>query len=100
MLDLISLHGAVVTIDAMGCQRDIAKKIVEQGGDYILAVKDNHKTLHEDLKLLFDEAIPRNFDAMGYDFFKEVDKGHPGAPGHRNPAGMGDARGGMAARAW
>lgn len=76
LLDLISLHGAVVTIDAMGCQRDIAKKIVEQGGDYILAVKDNHKTLHEDLKLLFDEAIPRNFDAMGYDFFEEADKGH------------------------
>lgn len=76
LLDLITLHGAVVTIDAMGCQREIAKKIVEQGGDYILAVKDNQPSLHEDVKLLFNEAIPRNFEGMGYDRFEETEKGH------------------------
>ena len=74
LLDLISLHGAVVTIDAMGCQRDIAAKIIDGGGDYILAVKDNQKSLHEDVKLLFDEAIPQNFEGMGYDHCERVEK--------------------------
>ena len=76
LLDLISLHGAVVTIDAMGCQRSIVAKIIEGGGDYVLAVKDNQPTLHEDLKLLFDEAIERNFEHMGYDYDEQAEKGH------------------------
>jgi predicted transposase YbfD/YdcC len=76
LLELISLHGAVVTIDAMGCQKAIAAKIVEGGGDYILAVKDNQPTLHEELKLLFDDAMARQFDHMGYDDHEQVDKGH------------------------
>ena len=41
LLELLDLHGALVTIDAMGCQKDIAEKIVAGGGDYVLAVKDN-----------------------------------------------------------
>lgn len=76
LLDLITLHGAVVTIDAMGCQRDIAAKIIERGADYILAVKDNQPTLHADLKLLFDEAIANDFEGMGYDYFQQTEKGH------------------------
>jgi len=76
LLDLISLHGAVVTIDAIGCQKSIVAKIVEGGGDYILAVKDNQPTLHEELKLLFDEAIKADFEHMGYDYDEQVEKGH------------------------
>ena len=76
LLDLITLHGAVVTIDAMGCQREIASKIVDEGGDYILAVKANQPELHEDLKLLFDEAKKNNFQHMGYDFYETTEKGH------------------------
>ena len=45
LLELLDLHGAVVTIDAMGCQKAIASKIVERGGDYVLMVKDNQPTL-------------------------------------------------------
>lgn len=45
-LDLLSLENAVVTIDAMGCQKAIAKQIIERGGDYILAVKGNQNALH------------------------------------------------------
>lgn len=74
LLNLISLHGAVVTIDAMGCQKDIAGRIIQGGGDYILAVKDNHPTLHEELKLLFDEAITHRFEGMGYDYHETVEK--------------------------
>lgn len=76
LLDLITLHGAVVTIDAIGCQTKIAQKIRDRGGHYLLAVKDNQPSLHEDLKLLFDEAIKHNFEGMGYDFHKQVDGDH------------------------
>lgn len=76
LLNLICLHGAVVTIDAMGCQKDIAHQIVEGGGDYLLAVKDNQPTLHEQLKLLFDEAVAQQFEHMGYDYHEQVEKNH------------------------
>jgi predicted transposase YbfD/YdcC len=76
LLDLITLHGAVITIDAMGCQTAIAQKILEGGGHYILAVKDNQPTLHEEIKLLFDEAIAAKFEHMGYDFHETVEKDH------------------------
>lgn len=44
----------------MGCQKDIARKIVEGKGDYLLAVKDNHKTLHEDVRFFFEDAIAQD----------------------------------------
>ncbi len=47
LLELLDLKGATVSIDAMGCQKEIAAKIVAAGGDYVLALKDNHPTLHE-----------------------------------------------------
>lgn len=46
LLELLNLKGATVTIDAMGCQKEIAAKIVDGGGDYLLALKENHPTLH------------------------------------------------------
>jgi predicted transposase YbfD/YdcC len=57
LLKLLDLKGAVVTIDAMGCQKDIATEITEQGGDYVLAVKDNQPHLHEDIKQAFEKAL-------------------------------------------
>ncbi len=53
LLRLLELKGALVTIDAMGCQKDIAQTIVEQGGDYALAVKENQPTLLEDIRETF-----------------------------------------------
>ena len=50
LLDLLELHGAIVTIDAMGCQKAIASKIIERGGSYVLTVKDNQPTLLEDIE--------------------------------------------------
>lgn len=46
LLELLDLSGSVVTADAMGCQKTIAKQITEQGGNYVLALKDNHPLLH------------------------------------------------------
>jgi predicted transposase YbfD/YdcC len=54
LLDLFDIEGTTVTIDAMGCQTEIAKKIREKKGNYLLAVKDNQKTLHEGIKDYFE----------------------------------------------
>ncbi len=56
VLKLLSLEGALVTIDAIGCQREIAKDIVDRGGDYLLQVKDNQPALHDEVEALFAEA--------------------------------------------
>lgn len=62
LLDLLDLHGAIVTIDAMGCQKEIARKVIDGGGDYVLAVKANQETLHaatvEYLGRVIDEEVP------------------------------------------
>lgn len=57
LLDALDVSGAVVTIDAIGCQRNIATRIVERGADYVLAVKDNQPGLAEAIHLWFDSAI-------------------------------------------
>jgi predicted transposase YbfD/YdcC len=54
LLELFDIEGATVTIDAMGCQTEIAKKIREKKGNYILAVKDNQKTLHQGIRDYFE----------------------------------------------
>lgn len=57
LLESLTLSGAIVTIDAMGCQRDIAAKIIERKGHYCLAVKGNQETLHEQFKEEFEKAM-------------------------------------------
>jgi predicted transposase YbfD/YdcC len=53
LLDMLAIHGCVVTIDAMGCQKEIAQKILDKGADYILMVKDNQKGLKEQIEKVF-----------------------------------------------
>jgi predicted transposase YbfD/YdcC len=57
LLTLLDLAGAIVTIDAMGCQKDIATAIVQKGGEYVLAVKENQPHLHEDVQQAFERAL-------------------------------------------
>jgi predicted transposase YbfD/YdcC len=57
LLQLLALDGALVTIDAIGCQKAIASQIVAQGGDYVLAVKANQPTLHADVQQVFDDLL-------------------------------------------
>jgi predicted transposase YbfD/YdcC len=57
LLKLLDLEGAVVTIDAMGCQKEIAAGIVHEGGEYVLAVKENQPHLYEDIQHAFEEAL-------------------------------------------
>jgi hypothetical protein len=51
LLEMLSLKGCIVTVDALNCQRGIARKIIDQGGDYALALKGNQGTLHADVSL-------------------------------------------------
>jgi predicted transposase YbfD/YdcC len=76
LLELLDLHGATVTIDAMGCQCDIAAKIVDNGGNYVLAVKENQPALHGALKRNLDEMILENFAGVRHDFVQHVDGDH------------------------
>ncbi len=56
LLRLFDIHGATITIDAMGCQTSIARTIIEGGGNYVLQVKDNQPTLHRQIKEFFEDA--------------------------------------------
>lgn len=76
LLQLLAIKGCLLTIDAMGCQSAIAEQIIDQGGDYLLAVKENHKHLYEDIHHLFKHAVASNFLAEGFDNNRTVGKGH------------------------
>jgi hypothetical protein len=56
LLAMLSLNGQIVTVDAMSCQRAIAAQVIEQGGDYVLALKGNQGTLRDDVRLYLDDA--------------------------------------------
>ena len=74
LLELLDLHGAIVTIDAMGCQKAIASKIVERGGHYALTVKDNQPNLLEDIRGRLQKVMED--DINGLDHYSTTDKGH------------------------
>ena len=76
LLSLLDLQGCIVTIDAMGCQKKIAQRIVEQQGDYVLAVKGNQSQLHRDLASLFAEAEEKRYRHVEHDYCRTVHKGH------------------------
>jgi predicted transposase YbfD/YdcC len=76
LLDLMAIEGAVVTIDAMGCQRDIAQKIIDKKADYILALKGNQTTLHDDVKLFADEQKANGFKDAVVSRYETVDGEH------------------------
>ena len=76
LLELLDIRGATVTIDAMGCQKQIAEQIIEQEGDYMLGLKGNQGTMHDEVKLLMDESVEHDFAHMQYDFHETVDGDH------------------------
>jgi len=76
LLELLDVSGALVTIDAMGCQKEIAKAIRDQGGDYILTVKDNQPHLVEDIHSILTEGFESDFEGMEYDWYETEDRGH------------------------
>jgi predicted transposase YbfD/YdcC len=76
LLKMLDLHGALVSIDAIGCQKEIAKQIRAEGGDYLLAVKDNQPTLHNDIIACFEQAYEREFEGLKHDIFTLKERSH------------------------
>jgi predicted transposase YbfD/YdcC len=76
LLEMIDIAGRIVTIDAMGCQREIAGEIVERRGDYVFCLKGNQESLHEEVKYFFDEAKAAGFEDVEHSYFESVEKDH------------------------
>ena len=76
VLALLELKGCIVTIDAMGCQKAIAKDIVVQGGDYVLALKGNQSTLAQAVEELFIDADAVDYAGWPMDSYETIDRGH------------------------
>ena len=76
LLELLDLNGALVTIDAMGCQKAIAQKIVDQGGHYALTVKDNQEHLLEDIQQVLQKALDTDFAGLEHDTYQTRERGH------------------------
>jgi predicted transposase YbfD/YdcC len=76
LLDMLAIEGAVVTIDAMGCQRDIAQKVVDKKADYILALKGNQGTLRDDVERFATEQKSKSFQDAVVSHHRTVDGEH------------------------
>jgi predicted transposase YbfD/YdcC len=75
LLELLDVHGALVTIDALGCQKEIAQKIIDGGGDYVLMVKDNQPHLLEDIQECLTQALD-SADSAAADSYTTEEHGH------------------------
>jgi predicted transposase YbfD/YdcC len=76
VLKLFDVRGALVSIDAIGCQKKIAQQIVDGGGDYLLMVKDNQPNLLEDIQAAFSLAFETEFTDLSINTYETKEKGH------------------------
>jgi predicted transposase YbfD/YdcC len=76
LLALLELEGAVVTIDALGCQKDVAQDVLDACGHYVLQVKENQPSLHQKMQGLFKELRLEQFGGVKHGSFSEIDGGH------------------------
>ena len=74
ILEMLSITGCIISIDAMGCQKNIAKGIKDRGGDYVLALKGNQGNLHSEIINYFDQAEAVNFEYIENDFHRSVEE--------------------------
>lgn len=74
LLKVLDIAGCIVTIDAMGCQKSIAAQIIEQKGDYVLALKGNQDTLYEDVRVLFTQLLAN--DNPNLDYYETYEENH------------------------
>ena len=76
LLEMLEIKGCIVTIDAMGTQTEIAKSVRDKEADYILALKENQKTLYNDVKLYLDDVRQEKKLLESENYYKTVEKGH------------------------
>lgn len=76
LLKMLDLKGCIVTADAIHSHKDTAKTIVEQGGDYVLPIKDNEKNFKEEIETLFQDAFKNDFRGIDGSEYESLEKGH------------------------
>jgi predicted transposase YbfD/YdcC len=76
LLKILTIEGSLVSIDAMGCQKEIAQTIIEQEGDYVLALKKNHPNLYQDVVQLFQFAHQQEWKGIEHQFHQTINKDH------------------------
>lgn len=76
LLKILELKGAIVTIDAMGCQKEIAAQIKAADADYVLAVKDNQETLHHDIRQAFYDGFESEFANVEHHYYRTYEENH------------------------
>ena len=76
LLQMLELQGCIVTIDAMGCQQEIAQGILDRGAGYVLALKENQGQLYEDVRDLFEGAAEFGFEGVPHDYATTLNKDH------------------------
>ncbi len=76
LLEILEITGCIITIDAMGCQKEIAEKIIDKDADYVLALKGNQGNLHKQVKTFFQKNQQNNFEKIDHDFYETSEKGH------------------------
>jgi predicted transposase YbfD/YdcC len=76
LLKMLDVKKAIITIDAMGCQKEIAAQIWDQGGDFVLSLKDNQRTLHGEVQDMFREGLETEFAGMKHQQCETLEKGH------------------------
>lgn len=83
LLELLELRGCIVTVDAMGCQREVAAQIISQEADYVLSLKGNQGLLHEEVEEYFAWAERTAFKEVEYDYCATLEKDHGRIEGRR-----------------
>ena len=76
LLNLLAIKGAIITIDAMGCQKEIAQLITDKKAGYVLALKGNQGNLHDQVEDHFELERSNGFKGLKHDYHNEYDKGH------------------------
>lgn len=76
LIKTLEIEGCIVTIDAMGCQKNIAKTIIDSGAEYVLALKDNQATLHDNVQLFFQDYFNSTSNQCACDFYQSTDGDH------------------------
>jgi predicted transposase YbfD/YdcC len=76
LLELLRIEGCIVTLDAMGCQRELAQQIVDKGGHYVISLKGNQGTLLGEVERLFNEAREESFETVPHSYEETLEKDH------------------------
>lgn len=76
LLEALILKDCVVTLDAMGCQKDIVKKIKEKQGNYVISLKGSQGDLHEDVRSFLEAQRLKGFQSLAHSYYETIEKGH------------------------